>query len=367
MILSTIIFLGILVFLVLVHEFGHFIVAKWSGIRVDEFAFGFPPKIYGKKFGETEYRFNLLPIGGYVKIYGEDPSDVKDDADIKRSFAHKPRYIQAAVLLAGIVMNILFAWALFSGAYLLGAQTSITAVPENVKVENERTVVLNVSKNSPAYLLGITPGDTLVSLESRGTVLEPKSAKELSDFVAMNQDTQMTIGFIKKEEKEITYQRITPINVVGSERKIIGLTVDRVGILDLPLSQAVVLGAKTTYSYTSLTVEAFVNLIKSIFTGGSAVKELTGPIGIVGIVDQVRVFGLAALFTFSAIISINLAVLNLIPFPALDGGRLLFVLIESIIRRPLPMAFQSWTNTVGFSLLMILMLVVAWQDIAKLI
>lgn len=366
MITSTIIFIAILVFLVLVHEFGHFIVAKLSGIRVDEFAFGFPPKIFGKKFGETEYRFNLLPIGGYVKIYGEDPPQINGE-DVKRSFVSKPRYIQAAVLLAGVAMNVLFAWILFSGAYMIGAQTSMSAVPAGVNVESERTVVLNVSKNSPAYLLGITSGDTLVSLQSKDETVQPKTAKELSEFVAKNQDTQMTIGFIKKDATDVTYQRITPITTPNSDKKIIGLTVDRVGILDLPFLQAVTLGAKTTYSYTVLTAEAFINLIKNIFVGNNAVKELTGPIGIVGIVDQVRVFGIAALFTFSAIISINLAILNLIPFPALDGGRLLFVLIEGVIRRPLPLAFQTWTNTIGFSLLMLLMLVVAWQDITRLI
>lgn len=364
---STIIFLAILVFLVLVHEFGHFIVAKWFGIRVDEFAFGFPPKLFGKKVGETEYKVNLLPIGGYVKIYGEDPSENTEGPDRKRSFAHKPRYIQAAVLLAGVTMNLIFAWVLFSGAYLMGAETSVTAVPVNVHVQNERTVILNVAQGSPADLLGITSGDSLVSLATFQEFLEPTNGKEVSDFIGTHQDAQMTIGFQKKGDDVVTYSPITPASYEGSEKKIIGLTVDRVGVLDLPIHLALWQGMKTTATYTKLTTEAFLNLIRNIFTGKGGVQELTGPIGIVGVVDQVRVFGIAALFTFAAIISINLAVLNLIPFPALDGGRLLFVAIESVIHRPLPLIFQAWANTIGFSLLILLMVLVTWQDIVRLI
>lgn len=367
MFISALIFFAILIFLVVVHEFGHFIVAKWAGIRVDEFAFGFPPKLFGKKFGETEYRVNLLPIGGYVKIYGEDPSEATDGVDRKRSFAHKPRYIQAAVLLAGITMNLIFAWLLFSGAYMIGAETSITAVPENIQVQDERTAILNVAKSSPADVLGIAPGDSLVSLATFKEFIEPKNGKEVSDFVASHQDAEMTIGYKKKGEDVVTYKLITPSVYVGADKKIIGLTVDRVGVLDLPLHKALWQGAKTTASYTVLTVDAFVGLIKNLFTGHGGVQELTGPIGIVGVVDQVRVFGVAALFTFAAIISINLAVLNLIPFPALDGGRILFVAIESVIRRPLPLVFQAWTNTIGFGLLLLLMVFVTWQDITRLI
>lgn len=364
---STLIFFAILVFLVVVHEFGHFIVAKWAGIRVDEFAFGFPPKLFGKKIGETEYKVNLLPIGGYVKIYGEDPSENIEGPDRKRSFAHKPRYIQALVLLAGITMNIIFAWVLFSGAYILGAETSVVSVPKNIKVQNERSAIMQVAKGSAADVLGIQAGDSLVSLANDTEFVEPKSGKEVSDFVVAHQDSQMTIGYKKKGEDTIIYSSITPQVYEGADKKIIGLTVDRVGIVDLPIHLALWQGMKTTASYTALTVEAFLNLITGIFTGQGGVKDLTGPIGIVGVVDQVRVFGVAALFTFAAIISINLAVLNLIPFPALDGGRLLFVVIEGVIRRPLPLAFQAWANAIGFGLLLLLMVLVTWQDITRLI
>lgn len=367
MFISTLIFFAILVFLVVVHELGHFLVAKWFGIRVDEFAFGFPPKLFGKKIGETEYKVNLLPIGGYVKIYGEDPSENTEGPDRNRSFAHKPRYIQAAVLLAGIAMNVVFAWVLFSGAYLMGAETSIAAVPENVKVQNERSAISQVAKGSPADILGVKAGDSLVSLATFKEFIEPKTGKEVSDFVATHQEGQMTIGYKKSGEDFVTYAPIVPQAYEGTDKKIIGLTVDRVGVLDLPIHLALWQGMKTTASYTFLTAQAFWNLITSIFTGQGGVKELTGPIGIVGVVDQVRVFGVAALFTFAAIISINLAVLNFIPFPALDGGRLLFVAIESVIRRPLPLAFQAWTNTIGFGLLLLLMVLVTWQDIARLI
>lgn len=367
MLISTLIFFAILLLLVLVHEFGHFIVAKLAGIRVDEFAFGFPPKLFGKKIGETEYRFNLLPIGGYVKIYGEDPSEVTGTQDTHRSFAHKPRWVQALVLVAGVAMNLLCAWALFTIAYTTGVETSVTSMSSGQVLSSERTLIASVAPGSPAEAIGVAPGDTLVSLATFTEFIEPKSTQEVRGFLSRHTEGPMTIGIQKKDQASPVYIPITPEVKNESTERMIGIGVNRVGLVDLPVHLAMVAAVETTWKYTVGTAQAFWGLIVGIFQGEGNIKELTGPIGIVGIVDQVRIFGFTALLIFSAIISINLAVLNLIPFPALDGGRLLFVAIESVIRRPLPLVFQAWANTIGFGLLLLLMLIVTWQDIVRLV
>ena len=160
---------------------------------------------------------------------------------------------------------------------------------------------------------------------------------------------------------------VVPRIAEGEQVAKLGVGVDTVGTLQLGFLDAIVRGITTTFEITKQTVYAFLTLFKGLVQGEGGTESLTGPIGIVSIVDNVKQFGVAALLVFAAIISVNLAVLNLLPFPALDGGRLLFVIIESIIRRPLPTAFQVWANTIGFFILLLLMVVVTWADIARLL
>src|SRR3989344_1139596 len=161
-VLLFIVILGVLVF---VHEFGHFIIAKRSGIRVDEFAIGFPPRIVSKKFGETNYALNLIPFGGYVKIHGEDPADPSADsmADNSRSFSSKNRAIQTLVLLGGISMNFIFAWLLISGLFIFGMTVSSSDYPGQ-SLQNERLMIVDVFAESPAVQAGLRPGDSIRAL-----------------------------------------------------------------------------------------------------------------------------------------------------------------------------------------------------------
>ena len=163
--MSIIIFIVILLVLVVSHEFGHFIVAKKSGIRVDEFSFGFPPKLYGKKIGETTYNLNALPFGGYVKIFGENGDDENiSKEDKKRSFTSKPRYIQAGVLFAGVVMNFLVAWLLLSVGFMSGLPSSVGMEPSGTTMKNQALTVTSVLSGSPAELSGLKVGDEFVIL-----------------------------------------------------------------------------------------------------------------------------------------------------------------------------------------------------------
>ncbi len=367
--MNIIIFLVILLVLVLSHEFGHFIVAKKSGIRVDEFSFGFPPKLFGKKVGETSYNFNLIPFGGYVKIFGENPDeDSINGPDKNRSFVNKPKYIQAMVLFAGVFMNLLVAWVLLSFGLMSGLPTSSGAVPNGETLKNESLTVTSIVASSPAEKSGVKVGDKIISLES-GDKLVNKisdniSAYDVQEFVKRNNDNEITISVKRGEELEII--KLTPEKIEGGDNKIIGISMDTIGTLSLPIHKAFWEGLKLTGHVTWATVLGFYNLIHDAILGKADMSAVTGPVGIVGVVGDAREFGFIYLLSFTALISVNLAVINLIPFPALDGGRLLFLLIEKIKGSRIKPEIANWVNTIGFGILMLLMIVITFHDVMKL-
>lgn len=380
--MNILIFFVILLVLVVSHEFGHFIVAKINKIRVDEFSFGFPPKLFGKKIGETTYNFNALPFGGYVKIFGEnlneadflevgflDKEETPERVELaKRSLAFKPKYIQAAVLFAGIAMNLLVAWILLSVGFMSGLPTSVGSVPKGAVVENQNLTITSVSPNSPAEIGGIKTGDKILSLETKAdsTLLLSSTftAETVQSFIKSHGQEEINVSLIRgKEPLEII---VTPKeNTEGNA--MIGISMDMIGTLKLPIHRAMWEGLKLTWDITVMTVVGFYNLISSALVGQADMSTLTGPVGIVGVVGDAAQFGFVYLLSFTALISINLAVLNLIPFPALDGGRLLFLLIEKIKGSRIKPKVANITNAIGFGLLMLLMVVITYNDIVKLL
>jgi regulator of sigma E protease len=367
--MNILIFLIILVVLVVSHEFGHFIVAKKSGIRVDEFSFGFPPKLFGKKVGETTYNFNALPFGGYVKIFGENPDeDSINGPDSQRSFVNKPKYIQAGVLSAGIIMNLLVAWLLLSVGFVSGLPTSVGSVPRGVQIENQALTITSVSPGSPAEKSGIKTGDKIISLETNNdtTMLLSSvlSAENIQSFVKSHPEEEIKMSLIRGKEP-VTISVIPERNKEGNT--MIGISMDTIGTLKLPIHRALWEGLKLTGDVTMMTVVGFYHLIHDAFLGQADMSTLTGPIGIVGVVGDAMEFGFVYLLSFTALISINLAVINLIPFPALDGGRLLFLLIEKIKGSRIRPQVANIVNVIGFGLLMVLMVFITYHDIIKLL
>jgi regulator of sigma E protease len=368
--MSILIFLIILLVLVISHEFGHFIIAKKSGIRVDEFSFGFPPKLFGKKIGETSYNFNALPFGGYVKIYGENPDDETINGPLKdRSFSNKPSYIKMFVLLGGVAMNFLVAWLLLSIGFMSGLPTAISNSPNDSLIENQNVTITSVVFESPAEKAGLKIGDRILSLET-----ETDSTKLLSSnfdidivqkFINNHPDQKINISLIRGHE---------PLNIVvipkrktSEDPAMIGISMDIIGTLKLPFHTAIWEGLKLTVDVTLRTIVGFYNLIRDAILGQADMAYLTGPIGIVGVVGDATKFGFIYLLSFTAFISINLAVINLIPFPALDGGRLLFLLIEKIKGSRIKPEIANWANSVGFIMLMMLMIFITYKDILKIL
>lgn len=365
--MSILTFLIILVLLIVSHEFGHFIVAKLNNIRVDEFSFGFPPNIFKKKIGETTYKINALPFGGYVKIYGQGEED-DPDVDEKRSYNNKPHYIRAMVLLGGVVMNFILAWLLLSIGLMSGLPSSVSGFGDVSSIKNAGVTITSVIKDSPAEKSDLRAGDKIILLETKtdSTLLSSSflEVESVQDFIARNEGEEIRIH-INRAGQDLEILVTPEINQI-EKKAMVGISLDMIGELKLPIHKAVWEGLKLTGNLFLATVESFYNLIKNSILGQASLSSLTGPIGLVGIVGEAIDFGFVYLLSFIALISINLVVINLIPFPALDGGQLLFLLIEKIKGSKINPKVYSWINVIGMGILILLMIAISYHDIIGL-
>jgi len=355
--MTLILFLIVLALLIFVHELGHFLAARACGIRVDEFALGFGYRLWHKKKGETTYSLNLVPFGGYVKIFGENPDDESlSGPHSKRSFANKPRWQQAIVLVAGVVFNFVFALILISVAFMFGVPASTESYPQYAnRMENPHIAITYVEPGAPAELAGLKPGDRILGYSSVEAV-----QGAIADSRSMGFFLKYTRGGVSMEKTVVAKEGIVP------GKHAIGISMDKVATLQLPIHLALFEGTRFTLHMMKEITLGIYDIVAGIFTGSSKLSSVTGPVGIAGMVSDAATLGFTYLMMFTALISINLGVLNLVPFPALDGGRLLFVLIESIIRRPIKPVVANAFNAVGFALLIFLMVVVTYKDIVKI-
>lgn len=363
--MSIVLFLIILAVLIFVHELGHFLAAKLSGVRVDEFAIGFPPKLFKFKYGETLYTINLIPFGGFVKIFGENPNeDSLRGPESNRSFINKNRLTQAIILCAGVFFNLVFAWLLITGALFSGLPASAQHVGKG-EVVNPKVTIIEVLKDSPAERAQFQVGDRVLAAEAGAKKNTFAHSDELRAFI-VNHGTEEIIFTVERKGTIISIHAVPESDVV-KEKRAIGVALADIGMLKLTVSEALIEGSKNTYTTTIATAKGLYGFVRDAILGQADFKQVTGPIGIVSLVGDASDFGLAYLLTFTAFISINLAVINILPFPALDGGRLFVVLIESITRRRLNYTYVNTVNVVGFVLLMILMVLVTYQDILRLV
>lgn len=383
--MSALLFILILFFLVLIHEIGHFVVAKFFGIRVEEFGFGYPPraaKLFTWK--GTLFTLNWLPFGGFVKIFGQDSEE--ESTDKKDSFTKAPKYAQALVLVAGVCMNFIFAWVVFLGIFMTGTTLSVSNAPKDINLANPRLVVLAVQKDSPAEKAGLQVGDIIKSYTGCDSVAYSENLSVLTFKKAVASCTTPEIldlrgkpkdDFIgsavflhvspKAENLEIKSLFIEPDPTLANGAPGIGIGLDLIGEARLPFNYAVSESSQMVVLSTMEIFRGFGSLVGGLIEGNkNMLSNVSGPIGIVGAVGDAYEFGIAYVLLFAAMISLNLAVINILPFPALDGGRLLFVIIESIIRKPIPVKAVNIVNILGFGLLLLLMLVVSAHDIWKL-
>lgn len=365
---TAILFVLVLVALIVVHEFGHFVVAKLSGMRVDEFGLGYPPRIWGFRKGETEYTLNAVPFGGFVRIYGEDEADaVEGTKEQPRSFAARPRVLQALVLVAGIAMNLLFAYVLISAALAMGTTRALSD-DEIPYAKDVSLMVGSILPGSPAEVAGLKEGDIITSVSGVGSGFTGYDTSTFVNYIATDADmTPLTI-VASRGGASVTLTATPAAGVITTDaaRPALGVSLATVGTVHTPLLQAPIEGATLTWELTRETAVGLYTFFAGVFTLHANLAQVSGPVGIAGAVGSAARQGVDTLLTITAVISINLALINLIPIPALDGGRLLFVLIEAVIRRPIKPSVARTVNTAGFALLLLLMVVITGHDVFKL-
>lgn len=370
--LTILIFVIILGLLVFVHELGHFLTAKRNGIRVDEFGFGFPPRLFGfvkdeasgkyrivwgskdMPSGRTVYSLNWIPLGGFVKIAGEDGHDTSDP----ESFAGKPAWIRIKVLAAGVFMNFLFAWFLISIVFMMGLPQPIEQ-SEHGKYPNAKIQILDVTKGSPAEAMGLKMGDEIIAINGK----EMTALDQVSGEISTHKGEIITVNIDRFGEK-LTLSG-TPRTESPANQGALGISFSETAVVSYPWYEAIYRGATTTYSITVAIFEAFGKMIASLFGSEKTPLDVTGPVGIVYLTKQMSDLGLPYLLQFAALLSINLGIINILPIPALDGGRILFILIEKLKGSPVSHRVESMIHQVGFILLLLLMLLVTVRDFSQ--
>lgn len=366
--LYFIIVLGILIF---VHELGHFLVAKWLGIRVEKFSLGFGPKLIGWHWGDTEYLLSAFPLGGYVKLFGEGgfeesemiekeyepsaeqlpqrPASELSAEDRAQSFAHRPVWQRMSVVIAGPAFNMLFAWLLLVLLYLVGMPIMKATIGE-------------VFKDKPAARAGLQTGDLITAVNGR-------PVRQWEDFSAEMAKARNEVAITIQRKEQTALLRMTPElseakNLFGEtiKKPIVGVSpaydvvTQRFGLLD-----AIQLGNAKAVEVTKLTVLSLVKLVQGIVP----LKTVGGPLMIADMANKAAASGGPTFFLLLAVVSVNLGILNLLPVPVLDGGHLMFYTVELIIRRPVPQKAREYAQQAGMLLLIGLMVLAFYNDIMR--
>jgi len=346
--LSTIFVLGILVFF---HELGHFLMAKKSGIKVERFSLGFPPKLIGKKIGDTEYCVSWIPLGGYVKMAGENPDEPSEGKPFE--FMSKPIWIRSLVVIAGPMMNYLLAIFIFWGIFFFAGKQEI---------KEDSNLIGAVAVQSPAEKGGIKPGDKIISINGvkvktfsdMAEVIHPQLEKEVE--VIWERDGREYSAKIKTFKDRVLNEK-GEIEYIGK----IGIGPTFVTIKD-NFFEAFVDGVSSVWFITVESIKFIINLIR----GTASVKLLGGPIFIAQTAGETARLGMVSLLSFMALLSVNLTIVNVLPIPMLDGGHLVFMLIEKIRRKPLSPKQRLAVQQVGLAFLVLLILLVTYNDIMRM-
>lgn len=364
MLLTLLIFLVLLSLLVLIHEGGHFLAAKRAGIEVEEFGLGLPPRIFAKKIGATIYSLNLLPFGGFVKLVGEDPTDPK--VETPGSFYTKSLPARTSVVMAGVLANFILGVVFF---YLILALTSFKVdlplfFPHQFKfaAQENGVAVTAVEKGSPADVAGIKIGDTILSVDG----------KNIANILQLRQE------LLPKKGKEVTLnlrdfegkQRILKVKLRTEGTGLLGVGLAEFAHLEYAsFPQKIFSGFAHSVNIIEYSGKIFGGLIATAISQGTIQPisaGVAGPVGIAQLTSQIVSAGILPTLQFAALLSLNLAVINVLPFPALDGGRLAFLGIEAVTRRKINPKIEKWANSAGFAVLLALILLITYSDISRI-
>jgi len=357
---SVVIFILILGLLIFIHELGHFLAAKKNGVLVEEFGLGLPPRIFGKKIGETIYSLNLLPIGGFVKLYGEEyyeaekkDSNKKGSIPPNRAFINKKPWQKLLIVIGGVIGNFFLGWFLFSILFIQG-----------VPVPTDKLIVDQVAKNSPAFYAGVKPKDIITSITYQDKKYPLQKYDELASVTKKFLGKEILLS-VKRNGATLDFPLVPRIKSPSGEGAI-GLAFSSFIEKKYPWYQAPFLALIEAFKITKqIIVELSKTLAKLIILKKPAV-EVSGPIGIARYTSKVIQFGVKAVLELIALLSFNLAIVNILPFPALDGGHIVFIVYEWITKRKVNQKLERYLNLAGMALLLLIAFVVSINDIIKI-
>lgn len=353
MILSIILVILFLSVLVLIHELGHFLAGKYFGLWVEEFGIGLPPRAWGKKIGETIYSVNWLPFGGFVKIFGENrEGESEGQIEGRNSFSSLSVSKRAVILFAGVLMNFLLGWFLISLIFAIG-------IPQSILVSDVQAV-------SPAAEAGLLAGDKVKGVKLEEEFFRELNLADFTDFVKSNAGREVVVQ-IERDNKIKEFKIVPRMNPPAGQGALGVLLVESGVPRSSNLFRSLWEGLKASWEIVRLMFQFLGQLLFRIISGQKVdFSQFTGPVGITKITAEVGTLGILYLLQFFSFISLNLAVLNILPIPALDGGRLLFLAVEKIKGSPLPRKFEKYANAAGMAILLTLMVLITIKDIARL-
>lgn len=370
--LATIVFLIVLSVLILIHEAGHYLAARLFKVKADEFGYGLPPRLIGfvKDHGKwkrvpssdkTEYKntiwsLNWLPIGGFVKIKGEQ-GEHEHDAD---SFHVKPIWQRFIIIAAGVIMNWVLAAFLLSIGLMIGMPAMLEDIPKGAIINEHQVTIVDVVKDGPAEKAGFESMDVVKKVNA----VEPKSSEELRTMIGNLGTDEGTLTVERNGEEKVISVKPQYMESIGKTG--IGVALADTGIIKYPVHLAVVNGITLTGAYTRSVFMTFVDLFRDLFRGGGeTVEQVSGPVGIAVLAGKVAERGVMQVIQFAAILSINLAVLNFLPIPALDGGRAVFLILEAIRRKPVKRHVEAIIHNIAFLILIVLIVLISIRDVSR--
>lgn len=341
--------------LILIHEVGHFFAARFFHIWVEEFGIGLPPKIFAKKIGETKYSVNILPMGGFVRLHGEEqPHDLKHFKNPKRAFFKKPWWQRSIVLVAGSLMNFLFAVVVISYLFTRGVP-----LPDKVAIKE-------VVPNSPAAMAGFVKDDLLVKIDNQPISEVTEVTKLISE--RLDKETVFQLERTKDNTKETIIVSATPRKNPPKGEGALGIVMQQqVALKKYPIFLAPIEGLKTAFRLSLVLVKAITGIFWDFLSGFKVPKDVAGPIGMYQLYGEARKDGLTAILELTGLISLNLAVINLFPLPPMDGARFLLVLVERISGKRLRKEWEEKMYQISFIFLITLFVLISIQDIRRLL
>ena len=360
MIITTLLFILILGILIYVHELGHFISAKLSGIKVEEFAFGFPPRLVTKKYGETNYSINAIPIGGYVKMLGET-----DESQNPRAFSKKGLFVRAIVSVAGVVMNVILAWLILTVGFAVGMSPLVSS-PDSIpgKKLSTSVIVADVVDGSPAKNAALQQGDVLLRGQTAsGAETVFATTSDLTNFTQTNAGKEVEIVY-KRDNQE----SLAKVTLSGEKEAPLGVSIVENSIIRTAWYMSPIIAFREVVRIIGINFAFLGKFFKQLFSTGVVSKEVGGPVAIYVFTGMAARAGVMVVLQFIAILSISLALINILPFPALDGGRLLFIILEKIFRRKVVKEnVENIIHTVGFILILLFAALITYKDVMNFI